>query len=159
MYAEIFPQIRTTEDIRKIKDEIGLLLDALYQGKGEQFEIVMGSYLRQWVAEAIKKDLAEAHIEKEKYLKDMLEKLQRFKILSLTMAFEPAEKSIDSIFRFVRKNIGTDIILEFTYNPGMLGGAVLIYQGEYKDFSLIRVFESEIDKKKEEIIKMLIKDS
>ena len=155
MNSKLVTKIRTLEERDKLKEEIVLLLDSLYTQKGEGVESTLSSQVRFWVSEIIKTESSNNLGEIESYLKDILSQLSQFKTLSLRLAFEPTNASIDKFITFTRKNIGMEVILDFDYDPRILGGAVITYEGEYRDFSLKRLFETEYAEKSTEVLKIM----
>ena len=45
--------------------------------------------------------------------------------------------------------------LKFNYMPELVGGAKIVFEGKYKDFSLKKVLEREFKEKREEILGLL----
>ena len=155
MTSKLIAKIRTTDEREKLNEELDLLLESLYREKGAGFESTMFSKIRYWVSEIIKSEVSNNSSEIEIYLKEIISHMGNLKVLSLKLAFEPTDTSIDKFFAFVRKNVGEGIILSFEYDPRLLGGAVITYKGEYRDFSLRRLFENEYKLKEKELLKVV----
>lgn len=155
MFSEILSHIRTKDEAKILSNEIDLLMDALYKEGGAGFESTLHAKVRSWVSEEMQKDWGDEEPDKEGYLKKLKEELYSLKPVKLTLAFEPTDASLDKFFGYVRQNIGEGIILEINYDPSILAGAQVAFEGEYRDFSLKRVYEDEMGRMKEEIISQL----
>jgi len=142
MISKLITKVRTVEERDMLKKELETLLDSLYTEKGSGFESALKSKGRFWVSEIIRNESSGGPDAK-------------FKVLTLRLAFEPTDTSIDKFIAFTRKNVGESVILDFEYYPRLLGGAVITYEGEYRDFSLKRIFESEYAEKSTEVLKMM----
>lgn len=68
-----------------------------------------------------------------KKLKNYLEKIPRLK---LEIAFNPSLEFLRRIKRRFEEENGRQVILDITINPGIVGGAIIEYEGRYRDFSL-----------------------
>ena len=155
MYSEILSHIRTSDEVKILFDEIDILLDALYKEAGQGFESTLRTYVRDWVSGEMKKAWSGNVLDKEEYLKKLKSALENLKSIKLTLAFEPTDASLDKFYGYVRQNIGEGIILEINYEPTIIAGALIAYEGEYRDFSLKRLFEEELIKMNEQIVVLL----
>lgn len=77
---------------------------------------------------------------------DFLEKikdyLKNLPVIKIEVAFLISQKAIEKISQWLKKEVGKKIILDIYFNPAIVGGAILEYEGKYRDFSLAK----EIDK-------------
>lgn len=135
MYSNILNRLRTKEEALRLEEEVDLLLEALYETKEGAFEEALTRSVRTWVSEEIKVSLGKNGVNKTEFLKGLKEVLTKLKSLKLTLAFEPVEDTLDKIHNWVVREIGEGIILEITFNPNILAGAIIIFEGEYRDFS------------------------
>jgi F0F1-type ATP synthase delta subunit len=71
-------------------------------------------------------------------LKDWLKKLP---VLKLEIAFLPSEKTIEKISYWLKKEVGKKIILDIYFNPKIVGGAILEYEGKFANLSLAKEIE------------------
>ncbi len=153
MDSKLFSHIRTVEERDFLINEADSMLNSLYQEGG--LERVLKAQVRYWVSEIVREELPADQAAREKYFKELKEVLGKIKIVNLKLAFEPTDISIDKFFTYVKDIVKEPVILNFEYNPTILGGAEVTWKGEYRDFSLKRVFEEEYDSKKSEILKMM----
>lgn len=56
--------------------------------------------------------------------------------LVIYLAFEPNEETKAQISQWLRSNLTKKFIFEIKLDPSLIGGAALVWQGVYKDYSL-----------------------
>ena len=71
-------------------------------------------------------------------MKDLIKK---FKVIKLTLAFDPTGKTIENIHEFVSENLGIGYILDIEVDENVLAGAAIMFNGKYKDFTLRKTLE------------------
>lgn len=78
-------------------------------------------------------------------LKDFFVKMQQYitivPVLSLTIAFEPKEKTLEVIAQWFVSQLKKQILLEITVNPDIVAGATITYKGKFLDYSIKPLFE------------------
>lgn len=159
MYSEILSKVRTKREAVRLEEEVDLLSASLYKtGKGE-YESVLKESVRSWVAEEIKGELERESISKADYLKGLKKRLSEIKTLRLTLAQEPTEGGLNMVQSWIRSNLGEGIISDINFNPRLIAGAVVIYNGKYTDLSLKNRFRTVLESKKKEIFNQLDKMS
>lgn len=154
MYSEILLKVKTEEEREALIEEINGLKASLYQN-GSFFDDTLRTKVRDWVSQIIKNATAQKEIDKEKYLQGLIEELSKLKSAKLVLAFEPTEAAIQRYHEFISKEVGEGVALDISCLPGILGGAIIIFEGKYRDFSLRRVFEEEFRQSRELILKTL----
>lgn len=154
MFSNLLSRIRTTEEKDKLLQEVELLLQSLYEQRGVGFDSTLTAKVRAWVAEVIRREINKAG-SREDYLEKLKDILVSLKKLTLTLGFEPTDKSLDKFASFVLKKKGEGIVLEIIYDPKIIAGAIIVYEGNYRDFSLKKVFEREINAKENELMQIL----
>ncbi|KKQ97641.1 MAG: hypothetical protein UT23_C0010G0037 [Candidatus Woesebacteria bacterium GW2011_GWA1_39_12] len=88
-------------------------------------------------------------------MRGLEKELKNLKDVYLTLAYEPTQDQIDTIASFIRQSTGGKIILNLSYDPQLIGGVEIIYEGVFRDFSFKRIFEKEFEEDREEILKKL----
>lgn len=78
--------------------------------------------------------------ELEKYLRSLPE-------IKLEIAFSPENNFLEKISQWLEKELGQKIILDLTVNPKIVGGAIIEYQGNWRDFSLAKEIDKLISQK------------
>lgn len=156
MDEEIFAKVKTTESAEQIKDELDLLLKSLYKGS-EEFSSVLRTNVRTSLSEYIKNKTSQQDIDIEVLLKDLVKNLEELPTVRLIIAFEPTEDVIDRFYSFVAGACQKHVLLDIGYAPDIIGGAVIIYKGIYRDFSFKYIFEREFGEEQDNILKLLEK--
>jgi len=122
-------KIRTREERDKLVSGIADLKKSLFEGKDSEFSIALNSKVPAWASEIIKKEMKG---DPKVYLDAVSNILIALKPLKLIIAFQPTETTIDKLSKYLEGSY----ILDFEYDPKIIGGAVIISKGEYRDYSL-----------------------
>ena len=155
-YSDIFKYIKTVDEARQLANDIDAFLSSLFETQNQSLEKTLSS-----VGINTAKQLKEIMLNlkgKDKinnFLIGLKVNLQKFKVLKLSLAFESSENSIDNIFSWVLKNLGDGIILDIKTDKSLLGGAIIEFNGKYKDYSLKKALEETFGNKREEILSIL----
>ena len=157
MYSEITNRIRTFEEAQHLISELEMLLEKLYQEDERIFNDALNREIRAWVSSYLKKILFQEDVEKEKVLKELIEKVRNLNSVKITIAFEPTESNLDRIHSWVLTNIGKNYILDIGINPYMVAGATVVHKGKYKDYSLRKQLTRIISSKNQTINEILSK--
>ncbi len=62
-------------------------------------------------------------------------KLRSLPEIKLEIAFSPDDNFINKLGQWIEKELGQKIILDITVNPKVVAGAIIEYQGNWRDFS------------------------
>lgn len=174
-YEGLIELTRTTEEIVKFEEEIDLILQNVYRVDKQVIEEALEKHVRVRVAMEIRKlfaqeissnvehsnldtsskmiastsDVAMTHIKKED-IKAILSSAYRticaLPILQMTLAFEPSEAVIGNISRWARQTLAPGILLDLSLDRSILGGAIIIYQGKFFDYSLRKKLQAVFEK-------------
>ncbi|MFV1916995.1 MAG: F0F1 ATP synthase subunit delta [Patescibacteria group bacterium] len=155
MYKDISAKVRTTQEVTRLEEEVDLLLASVYKVDKGTFEEVLDRQVRVWIAQAIKEKMAKEGIGKEEFLRDLKEKIGKIKVLRVTLAFELTEASLDRLHNWVAANVEGSTVFEISYNPTLLAGAIVTYEGRYKDYSLRKKFSGYFETNGKKLMKML----
>jgi hypothetical protein len=68
--------------------------------------------------------------------KETEKEIYQTKTLTLFIPFEIPHNEIDHLSSWTKQNFGQDTLLEFKFNPDLIGGCAISYKGVYKDFSI-----------------------
>ena len=153
IYSQILESIRTTEDRQILYDEIEILSNSLY-GKDEQvFEAALNSSVRFWVGEIIKSE--SQNVGKQDYILNIKNQLDKFESVKLEIAYEPSRSSLDRFHSNLKKYIGKPALLDLSINKHIVGGAVIIYKGNFRDFSMRKLYDAEVSGLKSRVLQIL----
>lgn len=139
----ILEKVRTKEEANLLLSEIDLILSTLFTSR-KKLEKVLTKEIRLTTYAALRKDFLDKEVSPSKIkelLNELSEKLKKLKILEVTMAFEPTQDIINNIHNWVKENLGDDGILDIKLDKSILGGAIIVFKGLYKDYTLKKQLE------------------
>lgn len=152
---DIFESIKTVEDRNKLLSEIELVSDAIYK-EGELDKVLnaqVSKTLREYVGDESSREIL------SKMLSDLKKTLEELAVVKLTLAFEPAESTVNKIITFIRQNLAENTVLELRFEPKILGGAIFEFKGLYKDYTLKSKLDEVFKNKREELFSSLTQNA
>ncbi|MCL4387150.1 hypothetical protein M1307_02000 [Patescibacteria group bacterium] len=147
-----FPNIRTKADLSLAKEEIEVIKQEIYKKdcKGSLKKLIRASTYS--LLEKINFDQSKA-----KTIIDQFEKeLAGFKVLTLTIAFEPTESLIAKVNRWVKENLGEKIVVDFRKNAEIIAGAEVVLGGIYKDYGFTQILRDKLVSDREGIMSKVV---
>ncbi len=154
MEYEIIGNIKTLDSAEVLKQELEVLLNSLYSGK-EEFESVLRTKVRSSFADFIRRKISQEDVRIDLFLKDFIKKLDSVPVVKLILAFEPSEETVNRIYSYIVSACKREVFLDLGYSPDIIGGAIIIYRGKYKDLSFKYVFEREFEEEKKKILEFM----
>ena len=158
IFNDILGDIKTVGELDNFLAEIENVLASLFKVKNKSIEEILDKTAGKSTAGQIKKLMANNKINPsdyssvEKLLNNIKEAFKKIQILKISLAVDPSEEMIGHIFDWVKENLGKGIILDIDKDESILGGAIISFNGTYKDFSLRRALEEIFQTKKDEIM-------
>lgn len=138
--SEFLDFVRTRKDSEILLSEIDGVIESAYKVSPEAMEKFLKEGVRSDVAELFRKAKAsEANF--LGFLKSLRQILIDLKEVQLTLAFEPTEELIDDIYKWFKTNLNTSFVINFNYEPNLIGGAQIAYQGKFYEYSLRKELE------------------
>jgi len=156
MEETIYAKIKTKESAEALINELELVLKSLYLGSDE-FAFTLRTKVRANLCEYIKTRLNQENINIENHIKNLIERIRLVPCVRLILAFEPSDDALDRFHSIVISACQKPVFLDVGFSPDIIGGAIIIYQGKYRDLSFKGLFEDEFEKEKENIISFLKK--
>jgi len=139
-YKEFIEVNKTTDDLVDFREEMDKLVQSLFHTEIYKFEETLNQFVRVRVATEIRRILKEDQINAKEHIKAFLEDLYKtittLPILKLQLSFEPSEMVISDISHWARNNLERGILLDLTLERTLLGGAVIVYNGKFYDYSV-----------------------
>ena len=155
---DILGDIKTVAELDNFLAEIENVLTGLFKVKNKSIDQILDKTAGKSTAGIIKK-LAEQnkinlsdYASLEKLLTALKEELKKIKTLKISLAIDPPGEMVEHIFDWVKENMGQGIILDINKDESILGGAIISFDGTYKDLSLRRTLEGIFQTKKDEIM-------
>lgn len=152
-YSDLMTSLKTTQDVAGFTSEIDTFLQ-----KGTLDAIGTNT------AEKIKKTFAKNNLDANDknivagFFSDLKELLKKLKVIKLVLAFNPSQKMLENLHNFVEENIGAGYILDIEILDEVLGGAIVMFNGRYSDFTLKKTIEETFANKNTEIQKFIHSD-
>lgn len=158
IYNRFLENIKTRREADELKEEAVLLKKGLYEDEGRAYESYLKTRVRAWVAGEISEVFSQEGVNKAEFLQGLLDKLAGLKAVRLVIAFEPSQEQLSRFVSFIKGAAGQDTIVDLTYEPHIIGGAIIVYQGKYKDVSFKKIFEYQFEKEREKLLSLLDKE-
>jgi hypothetical protein len=158
----IVNEIQTAEELALLKDIIAKLHADLFKPRASVYHESVFEGIPSHIASVFTLALADKFLEEHpEEMKAFLAELERaishLKVLRLEISFEPTGKLFEHLINWIRKELGTGIVMEITVDKGLLGGARMMYGGKYKELSLPLLIEQAAEKERARIIEQLHK--
>lgn len=160
IYFDLITSLKTTREVDDLSMEVDTLISTLFNTSKISLEKALTS-----ISQTSAKKITEIF---EKFNLDMTDKgkvrdfldtlkglIKKFKIIKLILAFDPTPKTIENIHKFVSENIGIGYIFDIEVDENILGGAAVMFNGKYKDFTLRKSLEEMFQNKRDEIVRAL----
>jgi len=161
IYYDIVKSLKTTPDAEEFLLQLDNLLTKLFKINPDSLEKNLKKIVSSKFAELFKESFKINNINQndhsaiEKFLNSIKNQIQQLNILKLQLAFDPTEETIDTLFRWIAENYGSGIILDIHKDESILGGAIVTFNGKYKDLSLRKRFEDTFQKNKIDLKKTI----
>lgn len=152
MYFDLIMSIKTTKEADNLSSEIDTLRTSL-SGSQKSLDEAMRSIsigTCKKVEEIFAKnnlDMTDSELVRN-FLDTLFDLIKKFKIIKLILAFDPSERTIEKIHDFIKENIGVGYILDIEISESIIGGAVVMFNGKYADFTLKKSLEEVFANKK-----------
>lgn len=76
------------------------------------------------------------------FLTSLQQKVSHLPILSLTLAFDPTEETLEKLSDWFILNTKQHILFDITVNPELIAGVTITYNGKYVDTSVRPAFDA-----------------
>lgn len=155
MYQEILAKIITVDDLETMLTELEELERSLYENKGDGLSYVLKNKVRFWLSELMIEEVGRSNLDWQSYIAGLKERVKLLEKFSLTLAFEPSRGFLTRVHRFVCEAAGRHLIINLAYDPTLIGGVVMSFQGRFKDFSFKKIFEEEFNSGKKKFLEII----
>jgi len=160
-YERIGQEVRTVDDLRYFSSRIDLLLVNLFQTNPTAFADTLKEKLPGDLSTLLDESLRDQQValsERETlqhFFHGLKDYLTHLPVLQLTLAYHPTGEQAGKLSDWARQKTAKNVVLDFRYDPRVLGGAIVTYGGKYVDLSLKKRLDSVYEAKKPEILAML----
>lgn len=160
IYFDLITSIETAQEADSLSSEIDTLEDALFQAKNMSLDMAIAS-IGISTGQKIKKIFAKNNLDfnnKEAvsaFLQALKDLIKKFKVIKLILAFDPSPNTIAKIHASITKTIGIGYVLDIEASEKIMAGAVVIFNGNYNDFTLRKSLEEAFLDKREEVLRLM----
>lgn len=149
--------IYTKEELESFLDQLNTFSLEIYKGDGgdinkileEKFDYRFSEFMRNEMKNAgiklksDKKGISGTQLDQLRNLaKELHNSIRSVPKLQLVLAFNPTEAFIKKLFSWVGSNVGEGVVLDIMLDQKILGGAVVTFNGKYKDYSVLKKFQN-----------------
>ena len=157
IYYDLITSLKTTQEVESFVSEIDTLMFEFYNTKGLLIHKALdsisfgtvGKIMQAFLKNNLDINNKDTFVSFFQTLKILIKKL---KVIKLVLAFDPTRITIEKIHNFVKENIGMGYILDIEVYHDVLGGAIVIFNGKYKDFTLKKNLEEVYRLRRSEIL-------
>ena len=157
IYSDLLKSIKTVDELNQFSSEIDNLLSALFKTQEKFFLLALekiGIENSQNLKEAFAKNSID--LKNKELIKDFLEKLKaelgKQKSLKIIIAFEPSAQTVEHIHNWTEANLGPGFVLDLSFDQTFLGGAIVAFNGEYRDLTVKKMLLQIFETKRKEIL-------
>jgi hypothetical protein len=161
LFDQILAIIRTTSDRSELLSCLEEFVDTFFSPKNIEEQQRIFKNLPLQLSSLLIKAFASGQITAENQIRikreidDLTDKLHGCKTLQLTIAFQANEETIKLFSDWIKKNIRKDLLIDLQYNKTIVGGALIIANGIYKDYSVRKNLANRFQIQKEDILGLL----
>ena len=160
IYFDLITSLKTTQEADNLSLEIDTIASKLFQSEKVSLEKALtsiSSNSAERITEIFQKnnlDMTDKEDVRD-FLDTLADLIKKFKVIKLILAFDPTKEMIENIHEAVSENIGVGYILDVEIDESVLAGAIIVFKGKYKDFTLRRTLEEIFANKNGEILKLI----
>lgn len=152
VFEGIIKKIRTKEELIFFLEEIAKIRQIIFKDSGallsKKAERKVSGETKE-LLERLEKEgvISESRGRQSAFWEELEKELQSLPEIKLEIAFSPDGDSLEKISQWLEKESGRKIILDLAINPKIVGGAIIEYQGNWRDFSLAKDIDKLISQK------------
>lgn len=148
--------IRTREELISLLEEIIKIKSLIFQNEyiplSEKINGKINNNLKKLIEQFEREGIIPIIQEQQLIFFEKIEnKLESLPEIKLEISFWPNEDFLEKISQWLNKELKQKTIIDLAINPKIVGGAVVEYQGKWRDFSLAKKIEEMINLKIKEI--------
>jgi hypothetical protein len=161
LFDQILQKIRTTTDVSQVLSCLEEFTETFYSRKDHTAQEQIFRKLPIELSALLIKTFANEPINPENQIRikrdidALADQLHACKSIQLTIAFQPDEQTITYFSDWIKKNIRNDLIIDLQYDKSIVGGALIIADGAYKDYSVRKNLSNRFQIQKEDILGLL----
>ncbi len=129
--------LKNTYTLSQLKHRLSLLKNHLLQTLFGSKELILTEYDSAWL-KSLPSEFFQNFDKNNVYkiFDDLEKQITKLKALTIYLTFEPDEEILSQIGLYTRKVFERVILLDIKYDPRLIAGASLVWNGLYRDYSL-----------------------
>jgi hypothetical protein len=161
LYDQIITKLRTKSDLTDVVVCLEEYIATFFSRKSLEEQQLIFRKLPKEIADLFITTLAsrpltpENQISIKRQIDELVDALHRCKTIELTIAFQANEETITLFSDWVKKNIRKDLLIDFHFDKAIVGGALIIADGAYKDYSVRKNLSNRFQIQREDIMGLL----
>jgi len=158
---QIIAKIRTTSEVSQVLSCLEKFVETFLSSPSESDKEQLFKELPQEIAAILSASFAHQDSTPENYIlvkreiDELVDRLRKCESIQLTIAFKPDDPTLTLFSDWVKKNVKADTLLDLSYNAEIVGGAILIAGGVFKDYSIRKNLANRFQIQRDEIVKLL----
>lgn len=152
---DIVNSIKTQEQLDQFSNLLETLNASIYKSD-DSFNKILSSNKSKaaelLATELLKPEVISSPGQKEKLISETAEELKNIKTIHITIAIPATDEIVKIISDWSQKKLKGNYLFDIEYDPSIVGGAQVSYDGRYMDDSLIKKIGNVFKEHKEEIL-------
>lgn len=133
MSSDSLRAIATVADQDEFLNLIDILRDSLYN---KDIDINMRlKKIRIDFSQVLQKELENA-VDKAKALDDLRLAVKTMRVINMRVGFNYDLDFVRRLAGWIKDNVGEDVVADIVASQGLIGGAVISFDGKYRDYSV-----------------------
>jgi len=140
-YSEILSVLYTKEQAEDFMAQLDFLAGKIFN-KNTNMSKLINEIFAQEIKEKLELILEKNNINlsefssAQPFLRNLKQAVKSLPVVGLTLAFEPQEELIKKISSWLSLSLPTHTLINLSVKPEILAGAIIEYQGRYRDYSI-----------------------
>lgn len=152
----ILSHIRTQSEAQELLTQLDSFRTTFYSVKKIALQDYF-SHLPKEIADSVYAALSDKTVADNKenlnaFVNQLQEKLHNCRTIQLTLAFHADDATVSLFSSWAKKNIGNDALLDLQTNNAVVGGTVIVANGQYKDYSIRKKLTQVFQIQKDELL-------
>lgn len=137
----IFTVCRTTWERRRLVEEFQMIENKLYTVENQDVAMIVKEICRLSTYEIVNRVVGNEADKYQLRLRTIRQALMTIPEMEISLAIEPTVQMIQRIWNKITQFTQKPLILDLHYEPILIAGATVQYQGQYRDYSLRQKLE------------------
>lgn len=158
---QLMSKLRLTSEITEVLNCLEEFTGTFFSAKTLEEQQLIFRALPQSIADILITAFAKESITPEnqitvkRQIDELADKLRSCKSIQLTIAFQPDDATITLFSDWIKRNIRNDLLIDLKFDKSIVGGALIIAGGKYKDYSVRKNLSNRFQIQRDEILGLL----